>query len=224
MIGEAQKAELSDEEVVERVLAGDTALFEVLMRRHNQRIYRAVRSILGRDDDAEDVMQEAYVKAYQHLDQFERRARFSTWLTRIAIHEAFHRLRRADAKTSAQSDGEAMTRIPSHDRDPERRTFDRELSNLLEQAIDNLPEHYRTVFVLREVEDVNTADTAECLGLSEENVKIRLHRARALLRDQLYDQVGGAARHALPFPATRCDRVVNAVLVRIRDSLQSTIN
>jgi RNA polymerase sigma-70 factor (ECF subfamily) len=209
---------LSDDEVVERVLAGETALFEVLMRRYNQRVYRAARAILGNDLEAEDVMQDAYVRAYANLSQFEHRASFSTWLTRIAIHEALARVRRSGRQESLDADAEPPTGpavpIVQH-RDPERRLFDHEMRGFLEDAIGGLPRDYRTVFVLREVEGMSTAETAESLDVSEDVIKTRLHRARGLLRDALYERAGVSTPAAFQFEAPRCDRVVGAVMRRI---------
>jgi RNA polymerase sigma-70 factor (ECF subfamily) len=203
--------EISDDEVVARVLAGETALFEVLMRRYNQRVYRAARAILRNDLEAEDVMQDAYVRAFAHLAQFERRASFSTWLTRIAIHEALARARRAGRQESLDAGGEP----PALHHDPERRMFDHEMKAFLEAAIGGLALDYRTVFMLREVEGMSTAETAEALGVSEDVVKTRLHRARGLLRDALYERAGAASPAAFQFEAPRCDRVVASVLRRI---------
>ena len=210
---------LSDGEVVERVKAGDTALFEVLMRRYNQRVYRVARSILGNDTEAEDVMQEAYVRAFAHLDQFANRASFPTWLTKIAVYEALGRARRSSRHDPIDEGSELSLREAaapsSSDRDPEQRMFDHEMKTLLEAAIDSLPGDYRAVFVLREVEGLTTAETAECLGVSEDVVKTRLHRARALLRDELYQRTGSVSPAAFQFHLTRCDRVVDAVLRQI---------
>ena len=206
----------SDEEVVERVLAGETALFEILMRRHNQRIYRIVRGILDDDGEAEDVMQDAYVRAYQHLGQFEGRSTFVTWLTRIAMHEAFARSGRLRRQTSLDAD-EAfadMTTLASND-NPEKNAAYGELHRVLETAILSLPPKYRTVMMVRDVEELSTAEAASALEISEEAVKVRLHRARALVRRVLYKQSGVCAHDLFPFPATRCDRVVAAVLARI---------
>ena len=207
--------QLSDEEVVARVRAGEVALFEVVMRRYNQRLYRAARAIVGADE-AEDVMQEAYVRAYEHLDQFEGRARFSTWLTRIAVHEALARARRAGRFVDV-GDGaieETMSHAPSSS--PERRVADHELAAVLETAIESLPAPYRAAFILRSVEDLSTSETAECLEIPEETVKTRLHRARALLRQQLTRQLGETVRETFTFGFARCDRVVARVLGRIQ--------
>jgi RNA polymerase sigma-70 factor (ECF subfamily) len=210
---------VTDEEVVARVLAGETALFEVLMRRYNQRVYRAARAILGNDLEAEDVMQDAYVRAFAHLAQFERRASFATWLTRIAIHEALARARRAGRHESldAGEDPPALHAVPpvvAH-RDPERRMFDQEMKSFLEAAIGGLSVDYRTVFMLRDVEGMSTAEAAEALGVSEDVVKTRLHRARGLLREALYERAGAATPAAFQFEAPRCDRVVGQVMRRI---------
>src|SRR5438552_6936405 len=178
----------TDEEVVARVLDGDTAAFEIIMRRHNQRLYRAARAILRDDAEAEDVMQDAYVRAYQHLSQFAGRAKFSTWLTRIAVHEALARVQRRgryQALDDMQRNGDSMT-FASTNPNPEQQLASAESNGLLERAILALPETYRTVLMLRDIEELSTAETAECLELTEDNVKVRLHRARALLRRELF--------------------------------------
>jgi RNA polymerase sigma-70 factor, ECF subfamily len=190
------------------------------MRRHNQRLYRAARAILNDDAEAEDVMQETYVRAFAHLAQFRGAALLSTWLTRIAAHEAFARVRQRRRLAALPPDDKDVETLLLADRskpaDPEREANNAELRGLLERAIDELPETYRTVFVLREVEGLSTATTAECLGVSEEVVKTRLSRARARLRDGLYERAGAAAGSAFTFGAERCDRVVAAVLSRLR--------
>jgi RNA polymerase sigma-70 factor, ECF subfamily len=209
---------LSDEEVVRRVKAGEGGLFELLMRRYNQRLYRVARSILRDEAEAEDVIQQAYVNAYMHLAQFADRAKFSTWLTRIAVHEALARLRRRGRLTEidAMSDRDnARGVLTSHDLNPEQQAITGELRTALEASLDAIPEMYRTAFVLREVEGLSTSETAECLETSEDVVKTRLHRARALLRRELMARVGSGARSAFRFQALRCDRVVAAVLGRL---------
>jgi RNA polymerase sigma-70 factor (ECF subfamily) len=215
----AAASAMTDEEVVERVRTGETALFEVLMRRYNQRLYRVTRSILGNDGEAEDVTQEAYVRSYLHLDQFDGRARFSTWLTKIAVHEALSRLRKRhvmvelDADTGSIEEGMKLeSKTPS----PEQELLTNTMKIVLEAAVDRLPETYRSVFMLREVEEMSTAETAECLDISEDAVKVRLHRARALLRKHIYAQTGAATAGAFQFLGARCDRMVAAVLERIQ--------
>jgi RNA polymerase sigma-70 factor (ECF subfamily) len=198
------------------VLAGDVQMFELIMRRHNERIYRAIRSILKNEAESEDAMQAAYLHAYSHLKEFEGRSAFSTWLTRIAIHEALGRRRRL-LKTAP--DVEEQPELPSQGRSPEEGATDVETRKLLANAIDELPEHFRVVFVLRQVQELSIQDTAECLDLEPSTVKTRLHRARALLRRSLLAQLDPDAHKALAFEAPRCDRVVAGVLQQIAGNL-----
>jgi RNA polymerase sigma-70 factor, ECF subfamily len=214
---------LSDADIVNRVRAGDHALFEILMRRHNQRLYRAARAVIKDESDVEDVMQQAYVNAFIHLDQFEERSQFSTWLTRITLNEAFGRRRKVRQHESLEGaplgfdddSGEFMESITSRQPDPERQAYGQELHRVLEDAVDSLPETYRTVFMLRDIEGLSTSETGQGLGLREEAVKTRLHRARALVRRAVTARIGEAGASAFVFQAPRCDRVVAAVLARI---------
>ncbi len=210
---------LPDDEVIERVRGGEKALYEVLMRRYNQRIYRISRAILRDDAEAEDVMQDAYVRAYEHLGDFTGEAKFSTWLTKIAVYEALRRVRRRGRIENLdgilETGGQDMWNTASDHRDPERQLYDRELKQVLERAIDALPESYRTVFVLRLVEGLSVAETAACLDVGEETVKTRLHRARSLLKKDLHRRAGLVATDVFPFHLSRCDRVVEAVFRRI---------
>jgi RNA polymerase sigma-70 factor (ECF subfamily) len=211
-----QDQQLTDEQVVERVLAGDTSLFEVIMRRYNQRLYRAARAITRSDSEAEDVLQDAYVRAFQHLSQYRGQAAFGAWLTRIAVNEAIARLRLSKKFEPLEDSEGEVVHMSSSDRNPEQSAADSEARALLEQAVERLPDNYRIVYMLREVEELSTAETAEVLEASEENVKVRLHRARALLRKQLYANVGKNAREAFTFHAVRCDRVVRNVFARLQ--------
>lgn len=214
---------MSDEEVVKRVLAGESALFEIIMRRYNQRLYRVTRSILGNDGEAEDVTQEAYVRAYLHLDQFDGRAKFSTWLTRIAVHEALARGRKRRKLVELDAASPALEKsmeLESTSPSPEQEVLTQRMKVALEEATDKLSPTYRSVFMLRDIEGLSIAETAECLDLSEETVKVRLHRAHALLRKDIYAQTGAATASAFQFLGTRCDRMVAAVLEKIQ-TLQS---
>jgi RNA polymerase sigma-70 factor (ECF subfamily) len=215
LLQQAKRDDWSDEEIVRRVLDGDTALYELLMRRHNQRLYRVARAILRDDAEAEDVMQDAYVRAYQNLASFEGRAKFVTWLTRIAVNEALSRSRRRvrfpAVDLDDESNGEVMKSATSTCRTPEQQAYDRELADVLEKAILSLPEEHRLVFMLRDVEGMSTEETAKCLNLTEENVKVRLHRARTRLRKQLYEAAGATTAHCFQFHALRCDRIVSNV-------------
>jgi len=211
---------LADIEIVKRVRAGDSALFEILMRRHNQKVYRAVRAVVKEESEAEDVMQQAYLNAFTHLDQFEERSQFSTWLIRISLNEAFGRRRKmrqyeSMAQPSSDSDREKNALI-SPQADPERQAYAQELRRVLESAVDTLPETYRTVFMLRDIEGLSTSEAAAGLGLGDEAVKTRLHRARAMIRRAVTVRIGEVAAGAFPFDAPRCDRVVGAVLTRIK--------
>jgi RNA polymerase sigma-70 factor (ECF subfamily) len=213
----------TDQQVVDRVRSGETALYEILMRRYNQRLYRVTCAILRDSAEAEDVIQDAYVRAYQHLDQFAGTAPFSTWLTRIAVNEALRRLhlRRRSTQFEVIYDGDetmsdAESNVPERSPDPEQRASIAELGRLLEEAVLNLPEQYRAVIMLRDVEELTTAETAASLDLTEDNVKVRLHRGRAMMRDRLFARVGAGVKTAFPFMGERCDRVVLGVFARLR--------
>jgi RNA polymerase sigma-70 factor, ECF subfamily len=204
---------LDDAEVVRRVLAGEVELFEVLLRRHDARVYRAVRGILRDEDDAEDAMQGAWVRVYQHLAEWTAASAFSTWLVRIAVNEALGMIRKRSrlvpVDDAADDEGEIMDPRAEN---PEERAAAHETVRLLERAVDRLPQSYRSVYVLREVEQLSTAETAEALGLGEEAVKVRLHRARGMLRRDLGDALDRAAPEAFPFLAPRCNRMVARVM------------
>jgi RNA polymerase sigma-70 factor (ECF subfamily) len=206
---------VSDEEVVRRVLAGDGASFEILMRRHNQRVYRAIRAVLRGDSaDVEDAMQQSYLQAYRSLAGFQGASSFATWLTRIALNVALGIVRRQRVAADLAPEVGEMTG-GARDEGPEAGVARREAAELLERAVGRLGDEHRVVFMLREVEQLSTAETAEALDLTEENVKVRLHRARLALRELLTDEVGASAPEAFTFLAPRCDRVVNAVLAAL---------
>lgn len=202
---------MTDEEIVRRIVEGETSLFEIVMRRYNQRVYRAVRAILRDDSEAEDAMQQAYLNAFTHLAQFAGDAKFSTWLTRIAINEALARLRRRRPEIPEES----MNEIESTAPDPEQQASAAQIRDVLENEIAALPDSYRSVIILREVEGLSTGEAAECLSVSEDVVKQRLHRARTMLRDNLYARAGVTFEHALTFGNARCDRVVANVLLKL---------
>jgi RNA polymerase sigma-70 factor (ECF subfamily) len=210
-------ADQSDAEVIRQVLEGNTAMFELLMRRYNERVYRAARAIVRDEQEAEDVMQQAYVNAFTHLHQFNGAARFSTWLTRIAINESLARVRRRGRYEAFDDELSNVEPFMSHNvpENPERQAFTSELRGLLEWAIDALPDGMREVFVLREVEGLSTSEVAEALGVSEDVVKTRLSRGRAALRCVLLERTGATAPEAFRFYRPRCDRVVAQVLSRI---------
>jgi len=209
--------DLTDPEIVRRVLDGETPLFELLMRRHNERVYRTARAIVRDENEAEDVMQQAYVNAFTHLSQFNGAAQFSTWLTRIAVNEALARMRRRGRYEPLEEDSsnvESMM-VDLRSDTPEKEAATSELRGLLEWAIDTLPDGLRELFVLREVEGASTAETAACLSVSEDVVKTRLSRARAALRRAVVERTGATAPDVFRFYAPRCDRVVARVLDQI---------
>lgn len=211
-------AQMSDRDVIVEVLAGRTASFEILMRRYNERVYRAARAIVRDEREAEEVMQQAYVNAYVHLDQFDGRAQFSTWLTRIAVHEALAHLRRRGRFVALDSNHPSSPEpaVPVNSTpDPERQAFGSELGTLIEAAIDRLPAGAREVFMLRQVEGMSTAEVAAVLDVSEEVVRTRFSRARAAMRRDLTARAGATMPGAFTFMGARCDRVVAAVMRRI---------
>lgn len=214
-------ASLSDAEAVERVLAGDAALFEILMRRHNQRLFRVARGVVTDDAEAEDVLQEAWVRAFHALEGWRGEASVATWLSRITLHEALGRVRRGRRLVAVGGGGDEPPEPPDprapSDRSPgpERSAENRELRSALRDALDALPEPLRTVFVLREVEGLSSQETADLLDISPENARVRLHRAKAGLRRRLDEHLGREVRRLYLFDGARCDRVVARVLDRL---------
>jgi RNA polymerase sigma-70 factor, ECF subfamily len=202
----------TDDDLVARVLAGAPETFEVLMRRHNQRLFRAARSVLRDEAEAEDVVQDAWVRAYTNLRQFGGRSSFATWLTRIALHEAFTRRRRRARLVPL---GEHAASLPAVTRPPDEAVGARQVAQALEAAIDALPVPYRTVFVLRELQGLDTTETAMCLDVPEATVKTRLHRARGLLRTRLDATLDVATDGVYAFGGQRCDRIVATVMALI---------
>lgn len=205
-------SEATDAELVDQVKAGAKAPFAVLIRRYNQRLYRVARSITNDPDEAEDVVQEALLSAYQHLAGFEGRAQFSTWLTQIAINAALARVRKRKRLVLVD---EPSRREPSGDPGPAAEVARRELAVHLESAIALLEPHYRLVYVLREIEELSTAETAALTSLSPEAVRVRLHRARAVLRETLLSRFGVAATDVFEFAGARCDRMVGRVFAAL---------
>lgn len=207
----------SDSELLERARQGDAAAFGSLIRRHDKHLYRIARSVLRDDQEAEDVVQETYIRAFTGLRDFRGAASLRTWLTRVVLNEAIRRRRRQrpmldlDALQAAQE----RTRRPAHsssltarDRDPERAAAQNQIRKMLEKAIDDLPVAFRVVFVMRDVEEISTGATAKLLGIREETVKTRLHRARRLLRESLGAQLASALKDVFPFERPRCDALV----------------
>lgn len=208
-------AALPDQDVVRRVLAGDVSIFEILMRRYNQRLFRLARAILADDAEAEDVMQEAYVRAFRELAGFRGEASFATWLTRIACHEALARARKRQRLVRLVPATGGPGDPPAEALGPEREMENRELQAILQEAVEALPDPLRAVFCLREIEGLSTEETAAALELTAENVRVRLHRAKRGLRQTLDERIGREVRRLYLFDGHRCDRVVAAVFARL---------
>jgi RNA polymerase sigma-70 factor (ECF subfamily) len=215
---------LDDKALVERARKHDGAAVRLIMQRHNRRLYRAARSVLNDDAEAEDVVQEAYARAFTHLDGFRGEAQLSTWLTRIALNEALGRLRRRRTTVDLSNidaindQGDArVILLPSarQDSDPEAAVARAEVRRLLERAVDQLPDPFRMVFVLRDIEEMSTEETAFQLGLRPETVKTRLHRARRLLRQSLDRTLSSAVNDVFPCAGARCTRITDVVLARL---------
>lgn len=201
-----------DADVVAAVVAGDRAAFAILVRRHNQRMFRACRAVLRDEIEAEDAVQTAWVSAFRNLAGFRGEARFSTWVTRIAVHEASSRLR-SRRRLVAIADEEVT--MSNHAGTPEDAAVTAELGRLLERQLDELPEGMRAVVVLRDVLELDTAETAECLGIAEEAVRVRLHRARHALARQMTGLVEQGGSAVWRFDGNRCRRMVANVMAAI---------
>ena len=217
----------ADSELVTQIAAGDPAAFEVLMRRYNGRLFRAARAILKDDAEAEDAVQDAYLSAYRHMGDFRGEAQVATWLTRIAVNQALMRLRKQKRDRVVvpfqAPDGApdaAMAEMPdTRTESPNASTLRAEMRRLLERRIDALPASFRTVFVLREVEEMSVEETAAVLGIPPATVRSRLFRARALLRQALAKDLDFATGDVFAFAGARCDRIVANVLARVRPAL-----
>jgi RNA polymerase sigma-70 factor (ECF subfamily) len=202
---------------------GDEHAFRTIMERHNQRLYRAARSLLRDDSEAEDVVQEAYMRAFASIGSFRGEASLATWLTRITINEALGRKRKQrptvdlEVVEAMQDSTAQIIHFPAMSgSDPERSAAQREIRSLLEVSIDKLPEPFRVVFVMRDVEELSIEETAALLDIRPETVKTRLHRARRLLRESLDRHLISTLKDTFPFAGARCSRVTESVLVRLR--------
>lgn len=211
-----ESAALTDAAVAERVLAGEVSLYELLMRRYNQKLYRVIRSYLKQEQEVEDVMQDTYLKAFEKLSQFRSDSQFSTWLIRIGINNALARLQEQKRFSPAAplldqpEDFSYLLNQTNNPMNPEQLAIRQEVKQLLEKAIDSIPEKYRIVYTLREVEDMPIQEITQCLDLSESNVKVRLHRAKSMLKESLFKL--SINRDVYEFGNMRCDRLVEHVL------------
>ncbi|WP_269621075.1 RNA polymerase sigma factor [Zhongshania sp. BJYM1] len=215
-------AELSDIELAQRIAAADTVALELLMRRHNQLLYRAARSILKNEEEAEEAVQDAYLQAFHTIGKYRGDAKLSTWLTRITINEALARARKYKRRaeiapiyggemlaTAAQEDSQMQHSAASS---PETEAQNADIRRLIERNIDKLPEAFRSVFVLRALEEMTVEETATCLSIPEATVRSRYFRARGQMREALAREIDSNYEEAFGFAGDRCDRIVNKVL------------
>jgi RNA polymerase sigma factor (sigma-70 family) len=211
--------DLDDAALVERAQRRDAAAFWLIIKRHNQRLHRIARAVLDDETEAQDVLQETYIHAFQHLSEFRAEARLSTWLTRITLNEALGRRRQRRPTVDVNSIKAMPAPVSAHEADPEEGAALAEIRRMLERAVDDLPEHFRMVFIMRDVEEMSTEETALLLGLRPQTVKTRLHRARRLLREKLRDKFAAVFTDTFPFAGAPCDRLVQSVLDRLGVSL-----
>lgn len=217
-IGDYPSCQIADYAIVKRVIGGEKELFEILLRRYNQGLFRAIRSYLKDRNEVQDAMQNTYLKAFDKLYQFQGNAAFSTWLIRIGINEALLRLRAIKKErklytSSIDITSKSVNQIPDKQMNPEKVVMREEAQQLLERAIDELPEKYRVIYVLKEVQGLENADIAECLGITHSNVKVRLHRAKTLMKNVLYNVSSKA--QVFEFGNKHCDAVVEYVMKNI---------
>jgi RNA polymerase sigma-70 factor, ECF subfamily len=215
----------TEEDLVARIRRGDSAAFGAMMRRNNRRLFRLARSIVRDDAEAEEIVQESYVRAFTHFDGFEGAASLSTWLSRIALNEALGRQRRRRTTVDFDSLADSLTMSDSSRSNdllsrfgldnPEGFVARAEIRHLLEQAVDRLPQPFRTVFVLRAIEQMSVEEVAVALAIPKDTVKTRFHRAKRLLRQALGAEIAALLQDAFPFAGARCDRIMRRVLDRI---------
>ncbi len=218
-IGDSRDYKISDSDVIKRVLSGEKELYEILLRRNNQTLYRVIRSYLKEAEDIEDIMQNTYLKAYEKLYQFKHTAKFSTWLIRIGINEALARLKTKGRfltlhKSIDNSIHDKIIEIPDlNQRNPEKNIISQEAKQMLELAIDKLDIKYKNVYILREIEGMSIAEVSDCLKLSNSNVKVRLHRAKAKIKENLYEST--SKKELFEFGLSKCDNLVEKVMKAI---------
>ncbi|HLR77365.1 MAG TPA: RNA polymerase sigma factor [Balneolaceae bacterium] len=204
---------LPDSTVVKRVLNGEKELFEILIRRYNQTLFRVIRSYLKDEEQVKDIMQDSYIKAYQKLHQFRFEAKFSTWLIQIGINEALQELRRKKRQHIVNIDDQKETDLGNNKMTPEKRTIQHENRKAIERAVDKLPEKYRIVYMMRAFEGIKNGEIAECLSISKGNVKVRFHRAKKMLKETLYEFSSNTT--AFEFGNEQCDQIVERVMSKI---------
>jgi RNA polymerase sigma-70 factor (ECF subfamily) len=225
-VADAAFAPLTDVELVDKAASGETAAFVELMRRYNRKLYQTARALVGTNPEAEDIVQETWMRAYAHFADFRKQSALATWLLRILTNEALGRKRKAKrAREFEALSGEAMSSVimfpGSHGFDPESSLARTQMRHLLESAIDALPDDFRQVLVLRLVEELSGSEVAEILGIPEATVKTRLHRARALIQQQLVRNASDAFADVFPFAGARCEALRNRVLLELGLPIQT---
>lgn len=210
---------LSDFVIIKRVVGGEKELFEILLRRYNQRLFRVLRSYIHSEDDARDIMQDSYVKAYLKLDQFNCQSSFSTWLIRIGINEALQFIRKKKHQSENYGKTESLENVfnlpDTNQMNPEKQAIKSETRILVEHAVDRLPEKYRVIFVLHQIEGLTNSEIADTLELTDSNVKVRLHRAKKLLKEELFKSTHDES--IFEFGNHKCDLMVEEVMERIKN-------
>ena len=214
-IGNYENRPIDDFEVIKKVLSGEKGLYEILMRRNNQKLFRVVRSYINEESLIKDIMQNTYIKAYEKLYQFKQKSTFSTWLIRIGINEALKELNSKKHNILSDFDNlqENHTIKTLDSSNPEKEIIQKEVKYILEKAIDNLPTKYKTVYILKEIEEMSISDISQCLNLTESNVKIRIHRSKQILKDKLFELSKGISLFEFGF--SKCDDLVSLVMNKI---------
>lgn len=212
-IAQTTTSQLGDDEVIQRILSGEKAWFEILIRRYNQTLYRVIRGYNVPEDDIEDIMQEAYLRAYERLDQFRGKSAFSTWLIRIGINETLQLKRKAKQVILNEDNHELTSKLKQLTDTQPMKSTSSDARAMIGKVLDRIPEKYKIVYVLHELEGLDHEEIAQCLDISQSNVKVRLFRARKMLKDELLSL--SVDKSMFEFGNTRCDTIVSRVMQRI---------
>ena len=220
-LADVQSHATDDLSIAHRIVAGDRSAFALLMRRHNRRLYRLARAVLGDPAEAEDALQDAYLLAYRTLSQFRGEAALKTWLSRLVLNECLGRVRRSTRRqnvvpiVSSDAETQADNAVAETFERPDATVARAQMRMLLEQKVDELPESFRAIFILRSVEEMSVEETAACLGIPEATVRSRHFRAKSLLREALAQEIDLAERDLFEFGGQHCDGLVARVLLRL---------
>ncbi len=219
-INDYNQYKLTESEIIHRILSGEGELYEILLRRNNQKLFRVIRSYIKDNSEVEDIMQNTYLKAFEKLYQFKHTSSYSTWLIRIGINEVLARLREKEkvvhlSLPDSEDRKDNVLEIPdSNQMNPEKRIISNEAKQLLENAIDSLQTKYRTVYMLREIEGMSIQEISTCLGVTPSNVKVRIHRARKMLKEHLYELTANK-EDVFGFGFSKCDQITDVVMERV---------